>query len=323
MPNQDMATASGDGVSQIDVLAVEGSDIVFTQNLYAIDRTSNPVAFMPPVASGGKVPGVAVDGTWINPMLLAQLQEYNSAGLLVLRGDYRVNGGTYKAISFANTSPEAYMQYTYDTETGLLLSATTRTKGATSPVAAQGEAPPTGNTQLTITRFAGYRFRTLPGVDGAKPGWVGNSSQLYYTGNSWQTNPLDPTSMTANYPMELSVTFGPGGANWAPFTMRTQSQMPGSQPTESNGVSGPTGLFWVAPQALGSVSPQQVLDQDPVTGETVQVASIDSGVVTLVSRLPGVETTTQYNQATGVLVGYKLSAPRTGTTIEVGLQRGP
>jgi hypothetical protein len=239
----------------------------------------------------------------------------------VLRGDYVVNGVTYKAVSFANTSPTNYLQYTYDTETGLLLSATTRTKGATSPVAAEGEAAPTGNTQLTITRFAGYRHRMLPGIDSAKPGWLANTSQLYYGGNYWQTNPLDPTTGSYTYPMEVSVTFGSGGANWAPFTLRSQTQ--GSQPTEASGVTGPTGLYWLDPQALASLSPQQVLDQDPVTGETIQVASIDSGRVTLVSRLPGVETTTTYDQRTGVLVGYKMSAPRTGATIELGLQRGP
>lgn len=320
---QGVGGGSGDGVSQIDVLAVEGNDVVYSLNLYTIDRSSNALAFLPPVISGGKTVGAAVDGAWIHPSVLAQLQDYNQAGLLVLRGDYALNGVTYKAIGFASASFASHMQYTYDTETGLLLSATTSTKGATSPLAPQGEAAPQGNTQLTITRFAGARQRSLPGINGANPGWLANTRELSYRGNYWQTNPIDPTSMSVNYPLEVNVSLGTGGATWSPYTARAQSQIAGSQPTESSGVTGGSGFYWFDTQALASLSPQQQLDRDPLTGETLEVASVDAGTVTIVSRLPGLETSATYHQSTGVLAGYRFSSSRTGTTIELGLQRGP
>jgi hypothetical protein len=323
IPNQDIATASGDGLAQVDVHAVEGNDIVFTLNLYGIDRGGNTLAFLPPVTSGGRVPAVAVEGTWIHPSLLAQLQNYNSDGVLVLRGQYPLNGRVYNALSFANTNAVGFLQYTYDTETGLLLSATTSTKGATSPFHAAGENPPTGNTQLTITRLAGYRYRAMPGTGAANPGWVSNIGQLLYGGTYGQINPIDPSSLNASFPMEVSVSLGSGGSTWAPFSFRSQTGMPGAQPSQSSGVATGSGPYWVDPQALEGLSPQQVLDQDPLTGETVQVIAADGGTVTIVSRISGLETATTYNKGTGVLSRYRTTSARTGTSIDLALQRGP
>jgi hypothetical protein len=327
-PGASLGWASGDGLSQLDVLAVEGTDIVYSLNLYGIDRGSDPPTFLPPVNSGGKVPGTVLDGTWINPTTLRQLQEVNNNGLLVLRGDYPLNGVTYKAISFASTGAGgSYSQYTYDTESGLLLSATTSTKGATSPIAAPGQAPPQGNTQLTVTRLAGYRQRSMPGVDGSNPGWIANTKQLIYGGTYRLTNPVDPSSGTINAPVDFSISIGASGRNWATFTARSQIQYQGYQPTETNGATGSSGLYWVDPQALASLRPQQLLDQDPLTGEKVEVVSVGSGprgaVVTIVSRLSGSDTTMAYDQTTGVLVGYNTTSTRTGVTIDLGLQRGP
>ena len=42
-------------------------------------------------------------------------------------GPYAVNGITYSAVSFVNNSGTAYTSYTYDAQTGILLSATTST----------------------------------------------------------------------------------------------------------------------------------------------------------------------------------------------------
>jgi hypothetical protein len=127
-------TASGDGLTQVDVIAVEGNDVVGTITLYGIDRGNNQFVVLP--STGGKVNGALVDGVWVHPRLLAQLATADLGGLLILGGPYVLNGQTYDAISFANPTPGAYQSYTYDTVTGLLLAATTSTAGATSPITA-------------------------------------------------------------------------------------------------------------------------------------------------------------------------------------------
>lgn len=322
---ESVPTASGDGFSQIDVLARDGADVVLSMSLYTFDRANNQ--FVPSSGFGAKVPGATVDGAWVHPAQLAKLQEARLNGLLVLRGDYKLNGTTYQAISFANTTPGAYASYTYDTKTGLLLSATTSTAGATSPVSSPGQAPPQGNTQLTITRFVGYRQRALPGLLGRNPGWLARTSSLHYSGTYNFTNPVDPSSANLTYPMDITVSLGNGGPGWAPYTARTYIQMPGNQPSVGSGVTGSMGLYWIDSSALMAMKTGQLLDQDPLTGERVAVEAIDtqsgSPVVTISSQLPGVATNARYDQSSGVLVAYEAHGASNGTTIRLELQGRP
>ena len=320
-----VATASGDGLSQTDIVAVEGTNVVVSTALWVIDHTTNQFIVGP--GSGGRVGGDAVNGAWINPLELQQLQAANLDGQMVLRGDYPLGGTTYHAISFASTAPGAYQSYTYDTQTGLLLSATTSTAGATSPVTAPGEPPPQGNTQLTITRFAGLRQRNVPGLGGANPDWVARTGQLQYSGTYNFTNPVDPSSANLTFPMDLAVTLGQGGSNWTSFTARSQIGMPGSQPSEATGVTYGSGLYWLDPTALATMTAGQSIDQDPLTGERITVASVDPGngatTVTIASDLPGVSSRATYDQAGGVLVGYSAHLAESGATIQLQLQNMP
>jgi hypothetical protein len=77
---------SGDGVTQIDILAVEGTDVVLASGALGIDRANDQFVLLP--GGGGKVGGGVVDGVWIHPLLLAQLEGSRPDTLLVLRGDY-------------------------------------------------------------------------------------------------------------------------------------------------------------------------------------------------------------------------------------------
>jgi hypothetical protein len=238
-----VTTASGDGFAQIDVLAVDGTDVVLSLNLYGIDRSTN--TFIPGLSTGAKAAGAEIDGTWINPARLAELQEVRANGLLVLRGRYPLNGTTYDAISFALTTPGAYQQYTYDTSSGVLLSATSRTDSPPSPVTSPTEAPPQGNQQLTVTFFAGIRQRTMPGAGGANPEWVARSPRLDYTGAYHWTNPVDPSSGAFNSSMAMAVSLRSGGATWASYTAHTTVPELGSA-SDGSGVTGPTGLYWLS-----------------------------------------------------------------------------
>lgn len=318
-------TASGDGLSQVDILAVEGTDVVGNITLYGIDRGNNQFVVVP--GAGGKVSGKVVDGAWVHPDLLAQLATQDLGGLLVLRGPYRLGGRSYDAISFANPTPGAYQSYTYDAVTGLLLAATTSTAGATSPITAQNEPPPKGNTQLTITRLAGVRQRTVPGLGGRNPEWVARTGSLDYSGTYNFTNPVDPSSANLTYPMNVSVSFAPGGSNWSSYVARSLIQMPGGQPSQSAGVTGTTGTYWVDPAALTGLSAGQSLDEDPFTGERDVVRAVGPGpngpAVTFAAQLRGVESQATYDQATGVLVQLILSQASNGSTIRLQLRQMP
>ena len=313
----------GAGFAQIDVVAVSGNDVALSLNLYGVDPSTG--SFVPGNTTGAVVPGGEIDGTWVNPTRLAQLQDSHQAGVLVLRGDYPLDGTTYHAISFAINGQGSYQQYTYDLDSGVLLSATTTTQGAASPVSAPGEAPPQGNTELTVTTFAGARQRSLPGIDGASPSWVGSTPSLDYGGTYYWTNPVDPSSGAFSSPMSMAVSLKPGGDSWASYTSQSTIANLGSTTTGS-GITGPAGLYWLSPQALSAIaamSPGSVLDKDPITGEQLTLVSTDNGVVTLLSRLPGIATQGGYDTTSGVLKTYAAQVPASGTTIPLQLQGGP
>jgi hypothetical protein len=313
-----MTTASGDGVSQFDILAVDATGVVLTDALYGIDHTTGNLTMAGVL--GGTVTGPVLDGVWINPSTLASLEASPPAGILVLVGPYPLGGKTYQAISFATTDPKAYQAYTYDTATGLLLAATTSTAGATSPLAAPGENPPHGNTQLTSTFLAGARQRTVPGLGGSNPSWVSGTRQLSYSGTYNFTNPVDPSSANLTYPMSLSVALTPGPSPWVPYTATGLVQMPGAQQTRASSVTGPAGLYWYDPSALAHLTAGQTLDTDPLTGEKFTVAAADGSSVTLLDSLPGIASAAQYDRASGVMQQFQQKQNENGATIALQLQ---
>ena len=230
-------------MSQVDVVAVDGNNVVLSMALYGIDRATNSLVVLP--STGAKVPGGAVDGLWIAPQLLAQLQTGSLGGLLVLRGDYPLGGTTYTAVSIVNPTPGAYSSETFDTATGVLLASTTNTAGATSPVQLPGQGPTQGASQLTISRFVGIRQMATPGIGSAAPAWVALTPGLSYAGDYRWTNPVDPSSGSLSVPMSAHATFTASGPDLGDVRAADPGRAAGATtPSDASGVSaasGPTG----------------------------------------------------------------------------------
>ena len=314
--------ASGDGLSQIDVVAIDGQNAVLLSNLYTFFRQNNTLIWAP--LGGSSVNASSVDGAWIHPGQLAQIAQTGFGDLMILRGRYQLGATVYDAISFVSgLGTSGYSSYSYDLLSGLLLSATASTGGVTSPLHAPGEDPPVGNTQLTIARFAGFRQRSQPGIGGATPDWVAGTSQMTFQGTYNFTNPVDPTSGNFTHPMQVNVSFATRGAGWLTYT--AQSNVPAIGLTsQAQGIAGPTGPYWYDPQALSQMTVGQVLDQDQLTGETVSVVSIGQGgsgqpVVVIDSVLPGNAMRSTYEQSSGMLLAFDLQQASAGTTISVQL----
>jgi hypothetical protein len=183
--------ASGDGYYVIDVLAVEGTDVVVDYTLYGIDRTMGTLT--PHPISGWRQPGGALEGVWVNPEYLATLQTGDIGGLLVLHGPYELDGTTYGTISVVDPTPGAYSSVTYDRASGVLVASTTRTSGSVAPVRLPGQDPPRAADALGISRFVSTRTLGLPGIGSAVPAWVSSTPGLGYTGMTIITNPFDPS----------------------------------------------------------------------------------------------------------------------------------
>jgi len=310
---------AGDGISQLDVLAVDGTDVIVSQSLYAIDRTNG--VFIPSGVTGGRLPGATAMGAWVTPQLLANLAPADMGGLLVLRGDFPLDGTSYHAISFVTPTPGAYSSDTYDTQTGVLLAEDTQ-----SPSAPGGS---TVGEYLTQTHFVSTRQRSLPGMGAANPAWVAGNQGLSYSGSEEVSNPLAPGTGTLTIPMRVSVKFGTTGPDWATYTQDVELDYQGMAPqhSQTSAATGPNGLYWWDPPTLAGLRTGQVLDEDPVTGERITVGSVGNGpagpALTITSHMPGIDTGATYDLGTGVLLAYQASIPASGTTWAVQLEALP
>ncbi len=324
--SSDTQGSGGDGVSQVDVVAIEGTDVVLSESGYAIDRL-NGVHFIPGGApSGGRLPGGQPGDTWVSPELLAGVVPSNLGGMLLLRGDFVLDGTTYQAVSLVRPDPTNYASYTYDTESGVLLAEDTQTQGT---VPGTDPQVPSGDTFMTVTHLAGIRQRDVPGLAGTNPEWVASTAGLTYSGTEVVTNPLLPSAGGLTFPMHERVTFGPGGANWATYTADIEVDMQGVPPqqSETKGVTSTAGLFWYDTTTLAGLQPGQVLDQDPLTGGSTTVSAVGPGpngqAVTIVDQVPGITTTSVYDATTGVLLAAQVKVDVSGTTYTLELDSLP
>jgi hypothetical protein len=315
-------TASGDGLSQVDILSVDGSNAVMQLTLYTFFRENNTLIWNP--LGGLSTNAIDVDGAWVHPARLAQIAQSGFGDLTVLRGRYALGTQQFDALSIVSgLGTSTYASYTYDLNTGLLLSANTTTGGVTSPIRAQGESAPTSNSQLTMARFAGFRSRTLPGMNAPKPSWVDQTSQLTYAGTYNFTNPVDPSSANLTYPTQITVQLGQGGQTWSSFTATQETPQLGMN-NRNTGVAGSTGPYWYDPAALANMTAGQVLDEDPLTGEKLTVLFVGQDangtpVVTIDTAFPGNAFRATFEQSTGMLLEFVLQQANAGTTTTVTL----
>ena len=313
---------SGDGYSQLDIVALDGGRVSINSDLYGIDHINGVFLWTP--IGGASVDAQSLDGAWANPAELARMAAQGVSGLQVMRGPFPLGSNTFDSVALVSgLGTSAYQSYVYDLASGLLLSAQSSTAGAVSPVRAVGEAPPVGNTQLTMARFVGLRTRSLPGSGAANPDWLARTSELTYTGIRNWTNPIDPSSGNLNFDMSHIVALEAGGSNWANYSARTL--VPGlAVDTTMRGVAGATGPYWYSPPALAAVSAGQVLDSDPVTGERTTVFFVGQGgsgnqEVTLETSLPGVTNRLTYDATSGMLLAFESLQPATGMTTTMQL----
>lgn len=300
----EMPTVAGHGVSQTDVLAVEGDDVILSTSLWAIGLETGQLSLQP--LWGGRYPGGAVDGAWVRPDLLAQVPDGGTTELRVLRGPYQLGDATVQAVAFVSRAEGDYGSTVFDVDSGALVASTGRYKGVGSPVHGPLDDPE-GNVQVMFARLVDVRERALPGLGAAVPDWVTPGTQLVYQGEATVTNPFDAVGFSASWPVEMSLTFDEVGSSWATFESSTATDFDGYvQRSDASGATGSTGLYWYDPAALAAMTAGTILDEDPVTTARLSIESADGSAVTLLTEAPGVTARATYEVASGVLTSLVL-----------------
>ena len=316
----DTATdGGGDAIRYVDILAVEGDSVLAVVNLYGIDHTAQ--VYTPGTSYVLSRSGATLDGTYVNPDALAAAAANPPDGTGVFVGDYPINGQTYDAMGFATTDPAHYTSYTYDRKTGVLLQAITKYQNATSPLVASDDSTPTASTQLGQTVLLEARQRSVPGLGGTNPSWVASAAGLSYSGTYVLNNPYGGD--TYSFPMKLDIQFGNRAEQFVQYSATSQVFNSPLKPSTTNGVSGPSGPWWMDPAALGALKAGQVIDQDSATNEVFSVVDVSNGTVTTKDAIPGVTTTNVWDRATGVMLALQIVEASSGYTTTLQLDQKP
>jgi hypothetical protein len=312
---------SGDGVLQVDVVAIDGTDVSVSLERYSPNRELGQLAWVP--MGGGTIDGVTVPGAWVHPAQLAQVIQDGFPGFDILVGQTTVVDQTVPTVSFVRgLGTSSYESHTYDQGSGLLVASSSSTGGPSSSFVIDGmPTTSTGNTQLTLTQLVGLRKRDLPGMDGRIPDWLTSTSGLQYSGLYTIFSTVDPTQTPMQLPMQQDIGIvgrAPGSVSYVARTVVPTAGRDASVP----GVGGAVHLYWWDPAALRTLRTGQVLDEDPITGARLVVAHAGPGasgdVVVVDGTAPGIATRATYDDQ-GMLIAFEARLSATGEGSELQL----
>lgn len=276
---------AGAGITQYTVVARSETSVV--GNLESYLQTSGVMA---PSYSGGTVDPAGAGACWANPAALVKATRFQSGSLLVMKAPYPLNGKTFSSLRCHSVSDRAVRDEVYDLASGILLF--------------YGSAVLSGDgrhTQLAQMTLISRRQISLPATNPTRPDWVAQTNRLEYQGTvslALQGSPQFPI------PTSLSLQKTAGGARWAEYevTRQTQGQLPGSGDLIC-GAGQLMGEPWTSPALLQNLRRGQILDQDPVTHATVEVADVTQGpagvMVVLSESGAGYKRLRGYDRATG------------------------
>jgi hypothetical protein len=252
--------AAGHGVTQVDVLSVEGGLAALKINSWLYSSYTGPLV---PINQGAYI-GLAAGGDWyINPAALANLQERRGGGVAILKMPYTVNGVTYNAIRIQQESDKSSFAHIYDLQDGKLLAT------YNSATSAEG-------TIFAYATFLGVRQMDLPWLGQNLPQWLQKGTVLQYDGTKSYEAKLARYTFPTAVSLEMRITdIGQRYYSYSQTGSMSASGFPSQYGQESQigGIGQPGGLV-LPPAALATLQKGQVIDTDPVTGITVLVKDI-------------------------------------------------
>jgi hypothetical protein len=293
-------------IQQVTITNVQNGLASTTVRFWSIDQTARAVwssqttGYLLSVEQGGEY--------WISPGKLVESKEGTGGGVTTVRLDYPLNGKTYKAIRFTTGTGTATQQYTYDTESGVLLvwgSDTTLRDGSRSMANTQllgirQVALPwiaqTVTTNLFPQKRVDWRGTYSVAVDGAY-------TATYRLAQQWDVTRSDALAVQARVTTQLD--FGDGRA--------PQS----SSKDEVFAVS----AVWIDPAILARLRPGQVLDSDPTTGIKTSVTAVQNGAVVITEVGAIHSQASRFDLRTGLLAATQLQQRNSPGLTTVFLQR--
>jgi len=316
------AGAAGAGYTQLTIASINNGQAVVDARTFLINPENQAVTNI--TSSGFVVPANQGGEYWGDPRAMAQLQPGNQGnGLRVFKGPYTLGQKQYNVVRLTTRTQSGYSQYTYDLDTGIMISMGTSAIGQTQmlPGVAGGDSTVGGaNTSITQAFFVGMRKVNLPWIGQRGTADVTNLRQLEYTGtyNSavanagevnwgfglrWDINKIDEWS--ASMRQSTAIDYKNGAQPQPDVSDRT----------------GSLATLWIDPQILGRLQQGQVIDDDPYTKKKLSVAGNQNGSLAISEQGPTETTIAFYDQRSGMLSAYQMQTQLGLGRTTISLQR--
>lgn len=263
---------------------------------------------------------------WVAPAQLAAMQPGFDGLTRVWRGPRVFDGRQLDTVSIATITQGSYRSHTYDLASGLLIfggSMDAQTGTLVTDDSGAVLQQNRGAVSYTHLAFMGVRQVEVPWADRAPPDWADAGLGLVYQGESRAEfasagglPPLPGQAVAVSYAFDQRVGNAIVGHQW---TQSATTQ--GLPPFESmNARAFGSAMFdglWVAPDVLQRLQPNQLLDQDPITGQRVFFAGIQGDHAVIVSQGSGDVQEMYYERNSGFLAfsRYRRSAANVGTQV--------
>ncbi len=290
--------SAGHGVTQVDVLSVEGGLAALKINSWLYSTFTGPLV---PIKQGAYI-GPAGGGDWyIHPQVLANLQERRGGGVTILRMPYQLNERTYNAVRIQQEDERSIFAHVYDMQDGKLLAT------FNSVVSPDGSG-----TTFAYATLLGVRDMDLPWLGQNLPQWPRKGSVLRYDG----TKTYEAKRAAYTYPVSISLELVLNHIGQRYYTYSQTSSVSASgfptqyyQDSQISGGIGETGGIILPPAALAALREGQVIDIDPVTGITVSVKDVGRdatgrSIVTLQASNQAYSAETTYDVERGVMIAF-------------------
>jgi len=180
-----------------------------------------------------------------------------------------------------------------------------------------------GAVSLSHKQIIGTRQLEVPWANSALPEWLAAGGVVSYRGESRaEFDPASGVPDVPGQPVTLAHTFdraaGTAVIGQQASQIATAPGLPASESTVDR-VYGSAQFdgIWVPPEVFSQLRPQQLLDQDQITGQTVTFGGIQGQTAVIVISGPGDQLEQFYDVASGILTfsRYQRQIPGTGVNI--------
>jgi hypothetical protein len=295
---------SGSGYTNAHVVVADGQLVCFDVRRYFISdpRDRSPVSINPVAVVGD---ALSAGRFWIHPAALARLsgerRPKQAEDVTVTRLPFETEGGArFNAVRISQTQnkgnrlDEALRTTVYDLDTGLLLLSINKLR------VDEGHE---------LLSFRAQRQLQIPWANQPAPEWVGKTRGLLFEGANTIVFPLQQVRLGVTLSADLSPVAP--GVVVAKFTVVLDAGGIPGDTSYWDMVCAPAMIYplWIAPAALTTLKPQQLIDDDPITGFRMTFAGIDGDYAAIAEEGKLERTTYYFNVRTGMFSGMRGQRP--------------